>query len=107
MMFTILSLPVWEHTQSLNLEKLTGKLVKTPVLQIPHCWGFTQWGNVQTNVTANLPINFKKIAFAVIPVEGPGASATSMTTVKTLTLNSIHFINNASGTRCTYIAIGA
>ena len=66
-----------------------------------------QWGNVQTNVTANLPINFKKIAFAVIPVEGPGASATSMTTVKTLTLNSIHFINNASGTRCTYIAIGA
>lgn len=84
-----------------------GKVDKLFKLAIPHCVKPQQWGNVQTNVTANLPINFKKIAFAVIPVEGPGASATSMTTVKTLTLNSIHFINNASGTRCTYIAIGA
>ena len=37
MIFTTESIPVWEHIQCLNLEKLTGKLVKTPVLQVPHC----------------------------------------------------------------------
>lgn len=43
---------------------------------------------------------------AISAIEGPGASATSQTTVKLFNKDSIYLLNNASGTRCTCIVIG-
>ena len=65
-----------------------------------------QWGKIATNTTQYLPISFSNKPLAVSAIEGPGASATSVTTVKTLTKNNIYLINNASGTICTCIILG-
>lgn len=60
----------------------------------------------KTNTIQYLPISFKNISLAISAIEGPGASSTSITTVKTFTKNNIYLINNSSGTICTYIVLG-